>query len=51
MTSSNKPSDLEECQRLKVANYVNKPVTFTAFSKAVANVFHLPRVETEPPTA
>jgi two-component system response regulator len=42
MTSSNDPHDLEECRRLKVLNYVSKPVTFSAFSKAVAGVFHLP---------
>jgi CheY-like chemotaxis protein len=43
MTSSNDPKDLEECNRLKVTNYVTKPVTFTSFSKAVADVFHLPK--------
>jgi len=43
MTSSNDPADLEECQKLKVVNYVTKPVTFATFSKAVADVFHLPR--------
>jgi CheY-like chemotaxis protein len=43
MTSSNDPRDLEECRRLRVTNYVSKPVTFTSFSKAVADVFHLPR--------
>jgi CheY-like chemotaxis protein len=43
MTSSNDPRDLEECRRLKVTNYVSKPVTFTSFSKAVADVFHLPK--------
>jgi DNA-binding NarL/FixJ family response regulator len=44
MTSSNDPNDLEECRRLKVTNYVSKPVTFTSFSKAVADVFHLPKL-------
>jgi two-component system response regulator len=44
MTSSNDPNDLDECRRLKVTNYVSKPVTFTSFSKAVADVFHLPRL-------
>jgi CheY-like chemotaxis protein len=48
MTSSIDPNDLEECRRLKVANYVSKPVTFTSFSKAVADVFHLPRMGGEP---
>ncbi len=43
MTSSNDPRDMEECRRLKVTNYVPKPVSFPVFSKAVANVFHLPR--------
>ena len=43
MTSSNDPRDLEECRRLNVTQYVSKPVTFTSFSKAVADVFHLPR--------
>jgi two-component system response regulator len=42
MTSSNKPEDLDECRQLKVLNYVSKPVTFSSFSKAVADVFHLP---------
>jgi CheY-like chemotaxis protein len=45
MTSSNDPNDLQECRRLKVTNYVSKPVTFTSFSKAVADVFHLPRLQ------
>jgi CheY-like chemotaxis protein len=45
MTSSNDPKDLEECSKLKVLNYVSKPVTFTAFSKAVADVFHLPSLD------
>jgi two-component system response regulator len=47
MTSSNDPNDLDECRRFKVTNYVSKPVTFTSFSKAVADVFHLPRVHDE----
>ena len=48
MTSSNDPNDLNECRQLKVTNYVSKPVTFTSFSKAVADVFHLPRLNGEP---
>jgi two-component system response regulator len=48
MTSSNDPNDLDECRRLKVTNYVSKPVTFTSFSKAVADVFHLPRISGQP---
>ena len=48
MTSSNDPRDLEECRRLKVTNYVSKPVTLTSFSKAVADIFHPPRPSTQP---
>jgi len=43
MTSSNDPKDLEECRKLKVAGYVSKPITLTSFSKAVADIFHLPK--------
>jgi two-component system, response regulator len=42
MTSSNSPKDLESCKELGVSSYVQKPVTFTAFSKAVADMFHRP---------
>jgi two-component system, response regulator len=48
MTSSNDPKDMEECRRLKVTSYVSKPVSFTTFSKAVADVFHLPRLGVNP---
>jgi len=48
MTSSNNPKDVEECRRLKVTSYVPKPVSFTTFSKAVADVFHLPPGGTSP---
>jgi len=40
MTSSNDPHDLEQCQQLKVAHYVTKPVSLTAFAKAIADTFH-----------
>jgi len=50
MTSSNDPNDLEECRRFNVVNYVSKPVTFSSFSKAVADVFHLPRLVSDPPS-
>ncbi len=50
MTSSNDPRDLEECRRLNVVHYVNKPVTFTTFAKAVADVFHPPKSTPEPAT-
>ena len=48
MTSSNDPKDIAECRRLKVTNYVAKPVSFTSFSKAVADVFHLPKLGVHP---
>ena len=47
MTSSINPKDLEECRSLHVVNYVNKPVTFESFSKAVADVFHSNKPATE----
>jgi DNA-binding NarL/FixJ family response regulator len=47
MTSSNDPEHLDECRRLQVTNYVSKPVTFTSFSKAVADVFHLPKLQSQ----
>lgn len=43
MTSSQDPADLEQCTALRVDNYVEKPVTFSAFSKAMADVFHSPK--------
>ncbi len=44
MTSSNDPKDLEECRKLQVSGYISKPITFTSFSKAVADVFHMPKL-------
>lgn len=43
MTSSNAPRDLEECQKLGVTSYIQKPITFMTFVKAVANSFHVTR--------
>ena len=45
MTSSNDPKDLDECTRLGVEGYIPKPVTFTTFSKAVADLFHSPIIK------
>ncbi len=45
MTSSNSPSDLQKCQELGVSSYVQKPVTFTSFTKAVADIFHRPNTK------
>ena len=41
MTSSESSAQLEECRRLGVHSYVQKPVTFSAFASAVANTFPL----------
>jgi two-component system response regulator len=38
MTSSLNPKDFEECQALRVAAFVPKPVTFPSFSKAIAGL-------------
>jgi two-component system, response regulator len=42
MTSSNAPTDLDQCQKLGVFSYVQKPVSYTAFTKAIADSFHSP---------
>ncbi len=42
MTSSSNPHYLEECQGLKVAHYVTKPMSLAAFAKAIADTFHPP---------
>ena len=53
MTSSNNPVEIEECSRHGVAGFVQKPVTYAAFSKAIADTFHqpssLPKGATEVP--
>ncbi len=40
MTSSNLSEDMEKCRQLCVSSYVQKPVSFLAFTKAVADTFH-----------
>ncbi len=45
MTSSNDPRDLQECQKLRVMSYVQKPITFDSFSGAIANIFHQSKQE------
>ncbi len=47
MTSSNAPEVLEKCRNLGVSCYVPKPITFTSFTKAVADSFHAPRIHPE----
>jgi CheY-like chemotaxis protein len=42
MTTSINPKDFEECQDLKVAAYIPKPVTFELFSQAITRLPHLP---------
>lgn len=39
MTASSDPKNLEECQQLRVASYIEKPVTLHSFSMAIANIF------------
>jgi CheY-like chemotaxis protein len=39
MSSSNAQEDLDRCRELGVSSYVRKPISFTAFAKAVADTF------------
>jgi CheY-like chemotaxis protein len=43
MTSSNSSTDLEKCRQFGVSCYVQKPITFATFAKAVADSFHVPK--------
>jgi len=43
MTSTNAQEDLDRCRELGVSSYVRKPVSFSAFAKAVADSFHARR--------
>jgi CheY-like chemotaxis protein len=43
MTSSNSPDDINECRRLGVVSYVQKPVSLANFSKAIADILSLPK--------
>jgi CheY-like chemotaxis protein len=40
MTSFDDPCDLDECERLKVAQHVMKPVSLASFAKAIADAFN-----------
>jgi two-component system response regulator len=42
MTSSNSPQDLLECRKLGVMSYIQKPLTLATFTKAIADILHLP---------
>jgi CheY-like chemotaxis protein len=42
LTSSNDPRDIEECTHLGINGYVQKPITYSSFSHAVADVFQHP---------
>jgi CheY-like chemotaxis protein len=48
VTSSNSPEDLEKCHRLGVSCYVQKPITLTTFSKAIADSFNASRSMIDP---
>jgi CheY-like chemotaxis protein len=40
MTSSNSPLDVERCKQLGVSCFVQKPITLSTFTSALANTFH-----------
>ena len=40
MTSSNDPEELKECKRIGIDGFIAKPVTYPAFAKAMADLFH-----------
>lgn len=40
ITSSDNPADYAACRELSVSAFVSKPVSFSTFSKTVADVFH-----------
>ncbi|SDU13156.1 Response regulator receiver domain-containing protein [Verrucomicrobium sp. GAS474] len=42
MTSSNDPADIVACRALGVTKWIEKPITFDSFSKAIADTFHQP---------
>jgi CheY-like chemotaxis protein len=42
MTSSNSPQDLDNCRRLGVSSYVQKPINFSMLTKVIADGFHAP---------
>jgi CheY-like chemotaxis protein len=48
MTSSNSPEDLEKCRHHGVSCYIQKPITFANFTKAVADSFHAPVTRSGP---
>jgi CheY-like chemotaxis protein len=45
MTSTDDSRTLEECARLGVKVYLPKPITYSVFSSAMANLFHAPRLD------
>jgi len=46
ITSSSDPADLEKCHELGAMHFLQKPVTFSAFAKAVADCIHNRPAET-----
>ena len=48
MTSSNSPDDLKECKRLNVLSYVPKPISLSNFTKAIADILHMPHGRVRP---
>ena len=45
VTSSNSQQDLDRCKTLGVSSYVQKPISLSAFTKAVADSFHVPGIK------
>ena len=40
MTSANSPEDVDDCRKLGVSCYLQKPITKDSFSAAIAQTFH-----------
>jgi two-component system response regulator len=40
MTSSKDPRQVDECRALGISGFVDKPVTFSTFTNAIAGTFH-----------
>ncbi len=47
MTGSEDPHDRKECERLKVINYLSKPISAQTLCMAIANLFHQPSTSPE----
>ncbi len=50
MTSSPPPETIAACRELKVMALLEKPITFSTFAKAIADLFHASQVESLEPS-